>query len=90
MKKIITLAFLASLSFSAFAERTYTIDQEAVIAIDSNMMWGDNCEFQLNQAVSGHGYTPEEGAKISAESWHRSLSAVCQYLQANQVSGISF
>lgn len=84
MKKIILALTLATASFGAMAEYDANdglaarIDQDAVTSIDSNMMWADNCEYQLNARVARPG-VDTDGVVDADDDWSEILGTLCDH-----------
>ena len=83
MKTILAAIAISMASFNAISSDhsseglRYRIDQDSVANIDSNMLWSNNCEFKLNQAVSRP--DKQDGKLPSHDDWPETLSILCDH-----------
>jgi hypothetical protein len=80
MKMILAIA-LSVIALSVGAEQgderlKHRVDQDAVMYVDANMMWGDNCEFQLNSRVSRVS-VKTDGKIADGDDWLEILNFMC-------------
>lgn len=83
MKKIILALALSGITFGAMADfgdegLKYRIDQDAVNYIDTNMMWSNNCEYQLNARVARDNANTD-GKIASDDDWRDILETLCDH-----------
>jgi hypothetical protein len=81
MKKIMYAFLILTMSSSVGAydaiENTKSrIDPDEIIHIDSNMMWSNNCEFQLNNRVSINNTNVSDG-KFKGHYWKDTMGVFC-------------
>lgn len=81
MKKIILAVALSMLAFGATAEHgdeaiKYRVDQDAVTYVEANMMYSNNCEYQLNSRVTRYN-VDTDGIVEADDDWMEILNFFC-------------
>jgi hypothetical protein len=82
MKKIMFAVLVLSMSSSVGAydamENTKSrVDPDEVAYIDVNMLWNDDCEFQLNNRVSSSNNLRNSDGKFKGHYWKETMGVFC-------------
>ena len=81
MKKVRFAILVLSISssvgaYNAMENTKSRIDPDEVAYIDSNMMWNNNCEFQLNNKVSVNNRNISDG-EFKGHYWKETMGVFC-------------
>lgn len=83
MKRVLVVSVFSLFAFGALANHgddslKYRVDQDAVTYIASNMMYGNNCEYQLNSRASRYD-VDTDGIVKNDDDWMDILNTLCDH-----------
>jgi hypothetical protein len=64
-------------AYDAMENTSSRIDPDEITYIDSNMMWNNNCEFQLNNRVSISKNLRHSDGKVEGNYWKETMGVFC-------------